>query len=150
MGAAVYGTIIVVAVIGAWHADQSALAHEALISVLATVLVFWIAHAYSHFLAVGLPHGHFAIHQVRDALVHDWPIVQSCTVPLTALGLGALGWISDVHAMRLAMGVGIFALWTYSLWAAKQGGRSWVQAIPLATGMAALGAGIVLLEIRLG
>lgn len=150
MGAAVYGTIIVVAVIGAWHADPSALAHEALLSVLATVLVFWVAHAYAHFLAEGLPRGQLATHLVRDALAHDWPIVQSCTAPGITLGLGALGGLPDVHAMRLAMGIGVLTLWIYSLWAAKQGGRSWGQALLLATAMASLGAVIVVLEIRLG
>ena len=40
VGAAVYGSIIGIAVTGAWHADPTATAQEALLSSMATALVF--------------------------------------------------------------------------------------------------------------
>ena len=90
------------------------------------------------------------LRKTHQALVHDWPIVHSSLVPCAVLFWPGMGLIEDHVAMRWAMGLGVSNLWIFGLWAAWSGGRSWLQAIPIATGIALLGLGIVVLEIRLG
>ena len=150
VGGAVYGSIIVIAVIGAWHADTEATAMEALTSTLATVVVFWFAHVYAHWVAEGIASNGDTRQQIYKALAHDWPIVQSCALPALVLLTAPCGWLTDHAAMRFAMGGGVGNLFLYGLWAARTSGRPWWRALPIASFIALMGLGIVVLEIKLG
>lgn len=141
----VYGTIITIAVIGAWYADPSSGSFETLLSVLATLLVFWVAHAYSHIVGSGLTQAH-----VVPAFKHDWPIVQSSFISLLILGLGALGIIEERYSLLVAIATSGILLAVFCLAMLRAAGKKWFQSLVLTVVMVALGIFIAVLEIKLG
>lgn len=150
VGGGVYGTVLVLAVIGAWYADPTSEALETLISVLLTVAVFWIAHAYSHVVAHGVARGRASPAEIRASLADDWPIVQVAAAPGLALALGALGLIGQRAALVTAIVVAVAQLLVFGLLMARTGGRSWPRALAVAAVLGALGLLVAGLEISLG
>lgn len=145
VASSVYGTVITIAVIGAWYADPTSGALETLLSVLATLIVFWIAHAYSHVVGSGWIHTH-----VFSAAKHDWPIVQSGFFPVLILGAGALGFLDERRALLQAIVSSVVLLALLSMTMARAAGLSWRQALGVTCVMTALGGFIAVLEIALG
>ena len=70
---------------------------------LVTGVVFWLAHVYACVLAGSLTtHRTPNRSEVRDAIRHDWPLVE-VTIPLVLiLALGALGVVADKTAVLAA------------------------------------------------
>lgn len=149
VASAVYGTVITLAVIGAWYADKTSGALETLLSVVATLVVFWVAHAYAHVVGQGLPVGDSRWH-IKHAFQHDWPIVQSGFLPILVLGFGELGVMGERVAMLIALGAGILLLSLFCLTMARAAGRNWQQALGITGILVALGILVVVLEINLG
>ena len=141
----VYGSIITIAVIGAWYADPTSGALETLLSVLATLLVFWVAHTYAHIVGGGLSQAH-----AISACKHDWPIVQSGFFSLLILCLGVLGIFEERQSLLLAIAAGGVLLALFCLTMSRAAGRNWGQSLGLAVVMAALGIFVAVLEIKLG
>lgn len=150
VGSAVYGTIVAIAVIGAWYADPSSGALETLTSVAATLVVFWIAHAYAHVVGQGLPLDRAASSHIVSALRHDWPITQAGILPIMVLGMGALNIIDERLSLLGAMASGVIMLMVFSIAMARRAGRSWLQSLLLATVFVSLGIVVAALEIKLG
>ncbi len=141
----IYGTIITIAVIGAWYADPTSGAFETLLSVLATLIVFWIAHVYSHVATSGLTRT-----DILHAFQQDWPIVQTGLLPLIVLGFGSLDLFAERSSLLLAIAVGGVLLAFFCFTTARGNGRSRVQSLGLAIIMLIFGMFIAVLEIKLG
>lgn len=131
--------------IGAWCADPTSGALETLLSVLATLIVFWIAHVYSHIVASGLVKT-----QIMPAFKQDWPIVQSGFIPLLILGLGAIELIDERFSLLLAIAVSGILLALFCLTMTRSAGRNWTQTLVLTFIMLMFGIFIAVLEIKLG
>lgn len=145
VGSGIYGTIITIAVIGAWYADPTSGALETLLSVLATLIVFWIAHVYSHVVAHGLVKTH-----IIPAFQQDWPIVQSGFLPLFILGLGSLDLLDERLSLLLAIAMSGLLLALFCLTMTRSAGRNWIQSLGLTLIMLIFGIFIAALEIKLG
>jgi hypothetical protein len=150
VASAIYGAVIALAVIGAWYADTTSGALETLLSLAATLTVFWIAHAYAHVAGQGLAEGDAIGPHVRSAMRGDWPIVQSGALPAIVLGLGALGWLPERPSMVVAMVAAALLLAVFTAAMARAGGRSWGQSLGLALLLTALGGLVAVLEVLLG
>lgn len=150
VASAVYGTIITIAVLGAWYADPTSGALETLISVLATLVVFWVAHAYSHIVGHELSKEGVNRTNVFSAFRHDWPIVQSGFLPLLVLLAGSLEFIDERHSLLLAIIACGVLLAFFCLAMARVAKRSWVQSLVLTAVMVTLGAFVAVLEMSLG
>ena len=146
----VYGTIIAMAAIAAGsHGDTSA--GELAAVVATTVLVFWIAHVYSHALAETI-----ALNRRLDAAELASIARRESAIPLAAVGpvaallLGALDVLKDSTAGWIAVLLGLATL-------AVQGFRyAGVERLtPLATAISvtvnvALGLAIIGLKAAVG
>lgn len=150
IASAVYGIVISLAVIGAWYADPTSGALETLTSVLATLVVFWIAHTYAHVVGQGLAIGKASFPQIGEALRHDWPIVQSGFLPIAVLALGSLELIEERLSMLLAIVAGGLVLTVLSIAMARAAGRTWLQSLWLSSILVVLGIFVAVLEIKLG
>lgn len=150
VGGAVYGTVLVIGVLGAWNADETSGTMETLISLDATLLVFWIAHAYAHILTQGLAYSESALPQMREALIHDWPIMHAGIIPSLILAFGAFGTFSDRIGLAAALCASVLSLLGFGLILARAGGRTWLVSAVVALFMGCLGLLIAVLEIRLG
>ena len=141
----VHGTIVGASVLAVSGGVTSSLAAvEAGLYVLATVVVFWIAHGWGHALgyrAAGLPeHGFFKC--LRDQL----PIVESVIPPLVALGLASAVGASADTAIDVAIWVCVGQLGLLGVGVARREGLPPHRVVTTALGCAALGLVMVALK----
>lgn len=141
----VHGTIVgasVLAVSGGISSSLEAL--EAGLYVLATVVVFWIAHGWGHalgFRAAGMPeHGFFKC--LRDQL----PIVESVIPPLVALALAEAAGASADAAIEIAIWVCVGQLALLGAGVARREGLPPHRVAMTAAGCGALGLVMVALK----
>lgn len=141
----IYGMIITIAVIGAWYADPTSGAFETLLSVLATLIVFWIAHVYSHIATSNLTKT-----EIFHAFKQDWPIVQTGLLPLCVLALGTIDLLPERTSLLLAIAMSGIVLTFFCFTTALTTGRTRMQALVLSVVMLMFGLFIAILEIKLG
>ncbi len=141
----VHGTIVgasVLAVSGG--VDDPLDAVEAAVYILATVVVFWVAHGWAHslgFRAAGVV-GHGFFKCLRDQL----PIIESAIAPLAALGLADAVGASDETAINVAIWTCVGQLALLGAGVARREGLPWHRVLATAAGCAALGMVMVALK----
>lgn len=144
---AIYGLILATSVIAVSREYDSSNSGRVGVTVLVTGVVFWLAHIYARVLAGSLTHHRMLNRsEVREALRHDWPLVE-VTVPLVLiLALGALDVVADkaaILAATLAVLVELAAAGAYAGHASGAGLRGTLASALIAV---TLGGAVVLLK----
>jgi len=119
--AGIYGAIITAAIIAAvgGHLSTRTLA----VSVLVTLLVYWVAEEYAELLGEQVTGGHLPTWAyIRAALAHTWPMVSASYLPLLALVLARLTGVSASAAANYGLAVAILLL-TFHGWSAGRASR---------------------------
>jgi hypothetical protein len=144
---AIYGLILATSVIAVSREYDPSNAGLVGVTVLVTGFVFWLAHVYARVLATSMDHHRpMTRSEVREALVHDWPLVEA-TVPLViVLALGALDVVPDDTAILIAMLLALVELALAGAYAAHVRGARTRGAVLSAAIAVALGAAVVLLK----
>jgi hypothetical protein len=145
---AIYGTILVMAVISALAHDASITSAELIAGVAATTIVFWIAHVYAEVLGNRLQ-GEHAVSwaNVRAASNHEWPIVEAALPPVLALLLGVLGILDTDSAVNVAIAVGILELFLWGIAVGRRLGLSITAT--LAAGVVNGALGVVIAGLKM-
>jgi hypothetical protein len=145
---AIYGTILVMAVISALAHDESITSAELIAGVAATTIVFWIAHVYAEVLGNRLQGEHaVSWENVRLASHHEWPIVEAAVPPVLALMLGVLGVLSTNSAVNVAIAVGIAELFLWGIAVGRRLGLSFTAT--LAAGVVNGALGVVIAGLKM-
>ena len=112
---AIYGTILVTAIIVALSEDKAAGAAELAEATAASALVFWLDHAYAEVLGERASAGRRPRRNLTTVLVDEWPIAESAILPVAALLAATAGLISTNAAVRTALGIALVELivWGY-------------------------------------
>ena len=119
--AGIYGTIITAAVIAATGVRLTTLA--LVISVLVTLLVYWVAEEYAELLGEQLEAGRLPTRlEVRTALAATWPMVSASYVPLLALVLARWLGASPSAAANVGLVVAVMLMIFYG-WSAGRAAR---------------------------
>jgi hypothetical protein len=119
---AIYGTILVMAVITALSHDDSVTSGQLIAGVLATTFVFWIAHVYAEVLGnrveggSGVP----SLANIATAARGEWPLVEASLLPVLSLLLGVVGLVKTDTAVTIAIGVGVVELFGYGILAGRR------------------------------
>jgi hypothetical protein len=144
---AIYGLILATSVIAVSAEYDSSNAGLVGVTVLVTGVVFWLAHVYARVLA-----GSITKHQapnrsdVRNAVRHDWPLVE-VTVPLVLiLALGALGVLADRTAILAATLAVLAELAAAGAYSARASGAGLAGTVASALIAVSLGGAVVLLK----
>jgi hypothetical protein len=147
LAGAIYGTILVLAVIGALSEDDEVGSGELLAAVLTTSVVFWLAHIYADVIAQRLAGvtGTVVAH-VREAASHEWPLVEAALAPSAPLLLGAVGILSRSTAVNLALAVGLADLFAWGYMAGRASQESRLAALVSALIAVVIGTVMVLLK----
>ena len=145
----IYGTIVVAGLLAATGADDEPEIWPTALWVFATVVVFWLAHAWARSMAfrvtgLGARRGGF-----RSTLVHQWPLVQSAFPPILVMVLAALLGADDETAILLATLSCVFLLAGWGVAVGRQEHESAARVALTAVGCAALGAVMVVLKIAI-
>jgi len=123
--AGIYGAIITASVMAAAGRGLSTLALA--ISVLVTLVVYWLAEQYAELLGSQAAHGRVPTwRRTGRALRDSWPIVSASFVPLALLLVARLAGASTVTAANVGV-VAAVVLLTYHGWAAARAAelRGW-------------------------
>jgi hypothetical protein len=144
---AIYGLILATSVIAVSAEYAPSNAGLVGVTVLVTGVVFWLAHVYARVLAGAITHHRRPNRsEAREALRHDWPLVE-VTVPLVLiLALGALDVVADkaaILAATLAVLVELAAAGAYAAHASGAGLRGTLASALIAV---TLGGAVVLLK----
>jgi hypothetical protein len=144
---AIYGLILATSVIAVSREYDASNAGRIGVTVLVTGVVFWLAHVYARVLAGSVTqHRMLSRLEVREALRHDWPLVE-VTVPLVLiLALGALDVMSDRAAILAATLAALVELAAAGAYAARKSGAGLAGTVVSALVAVTLGSAVVLLK----
>jgi hypothetical protein len=119
--AGIYGAIITAAIIAAAGGKLPTLALA--ISVLVTLLVYWIAEEYAEVLGDQVTGGRLPTREsVLSALTSTWPMVSASYIPLLALVATRLAGASSTTAANVGLVVAVLLL-IYHGWSAGRAAR---------------------------
>jgi hypothetical protein len=144
--AAVYGSITATALLSALRATHESSRGSAL-SLFSTMIVFWLAHAWSRFTGERIKEGapfdaRFGIEIART----EWPILEAAFGPTILLVLGWTGAISDETALTWALVVCVVQLVGWGFVAARRAHDRLLAAVGAACVDGVLGLFLVVLE----
>ncbi len=107
----VYGTIVVMGVIAASSEGLESDPARIAALVMATSVVFWLAHVYAHALELSVSSGERLTGAgIKEVAVHEASILSAAVLPTAALLLGAFDLVGDRAAIWLALAAGTTAL----------------------------------------
>ena len=137
--AGIYGAIITAAILdtAGGHVSTTAL----VISVVVTLLVYWIAEEYAEVLGEHTTGGHLpGWASIQDALISTWPMVTASYLPLLAVVLATVAGASTLTAANVGLVVAIVLLtvhgWLAGRAAQLQGWKLlWATSIAAALGL---------------
>jgi hypothetical protein len=144
---ALYGTILVIAIIVGVSEDPDAGAGLILAGVLVTTLVFWAVHVYAETLAEHLAHPHWSLRaDIARAASREWPLVEAAAPPAVPLLLGAIGVLSRTAAIDLAIALGLINLFGWGVAVGRAMGQPLSRAIVTGLVNVVLGGIMVVLK----
>jgi hypothetical protein len=146
--AAVYGSIVVAALIEAFRGEH-AHAEATALAVISTMAVFWLAHVWSAVLGerIHRRERRLGFSRIRQIARAEWPLVEASFAPVVVLILGWIGVLSDGTAEELALIVCIIQLFGWGLAVGLRAYDHWTGALLSAFGNGALGLMVVSLEV---
>lgn len=140
---AIYGTILAGSVLVAVGGGPGV----RLVAVVATGIVFWLAHAHVALMRRVVRRGeHVHVDEVRRALAEEWPLVQAGVTPAAPLVLAWLGVVSTATAVSLGLALCLVGLVAWGI-AIARAARLGPRQTAIAVGVnLALGLALVALK----
>jgi hypothetical protein len=143
--AGIYGTIITAAVLAA-AGDQVPTLPLA-VSVLVTLLVYWVAEEYAELLGEQLAGGRVpAWRDIRAALAATWPMVSASYIPLLSLVLARLLGASPPDAANAGLVTAIVLLMIYGWSSGRAAHLRGMQLLVITSIAATLGLLMIILK----
>jgi hypothetical protein len=147
---AIYGSLLAASVVaGTSPADTAPRPGLLAILLLATGLVFWIAHVYAHLFGGAHPPSHMSWHAIRVVALRERPIAEAVIPPAAAATAGMLLGLSNSASAWLALAVAVAGQVGWAIVAAAaSGAKTWIIALSAAVNLA-LGLVLVVLKALL-
>jgi hypothetical protein len=142
--AGIYGSIITAAIIAAAGGlPTAALA----VSVLVTLLVYWVAEGYAELLGEQSADGKLPTWaRIRGTLAGTWPMVSACYLPLVALLLARVAGAAPLTAANTGLAVAIVMLTAHGWLAGRSAQLSGLPLVAATSVAALLGIAMILLK----
>jgi hypothetical protein len=143
--AGIYGAIITAAILdtAGGHVSTAAL----VVSVVVTLLVYWIAEEYAEVLGEHTTGGHLPSRSsIQGALISTWPMVTASYLPLLAVVLAAVAGASKLTAANAGLVVAVVLLTVHG-WLAGRAAQLQGRKLVVATSIAA-GLGLVMILLK--
>jgi hypothetical protein len=148
LAGAIYGQIIATSTVAALSTDAELGAEVILGALVATMLVFWIAHAYAEVTSATVMRARaLPIGEIRAVMGKEWPIAQSAIPVAIPLVLAALGAWSTETGVSLALGAGVLALAGWGIGIGLRARMPRHQALVVGLITATLGLVVVALKV---
>jgi hypothetical protein len=146
---AIYGSLLAASVVAGAGSGGAAAAGSLAALLLATGLVFWVAHVYAALLGGRRDHPIRSRGVIGLACREEWPLVQACAPPAA---VAIVWWLFDgssTTAAWLALGTAVTEQVGWAAAAARQLGYSWGTTLSAAIVNLLLGLVIVALKTAL-
>jgi hypothetical protein len=146
--ASIYGTVLTIALITAYSAEDDLDPLVMAAAVLATTAVFWLAHAHADLLARRYFEGRpLQRGEIAEGLRTAFPLVQASFPPVLGLVAGGVGLLEDETSVYVALGIGVAELagWGFATGRREQLGP--VRTTALIGMNIALGLAVVALKL---
>jgi hypothetical protein len=148
VGGAIYGGIVMLATVGALSEDDAVGPGRMLFITITTVLVFWLAHAFSETIELHASADQTLPWRAAEPILRaEWSIVQAALPAVIGLGLAALGIFGRSAGVNLTLALGLAELFGWGLFTSRRAGRDFTHSVPTALLFTVLGVGIVLLKV---
>jgi len=143
--AAIYGSLLVTAIVAAtWRSNAPA--GPIGLSIVGSVLVFWLAHVWSAIVNQRV-HGEVNVPEARAIALDEAPILTAAVVPAVCLGFGGIGLLSADAAFQLALAACVVQLFLWGLVVGRAAHARWSVALRVAIVDCLLGLIIVALKV---
>jgi hypothetical protein len=147
---AIYGSLLAASVVTGTSPGQHPPKPVELVALLlATGVVFWLAHVYAEVVGHRSDGPFLSRKDVRIAAAREWPIVQAAVPPAAAAGVGVLFGLSASASAWLALLVALAGQLGWALYVAGKAGASRRGMVAAAAVYLALGLLIVVLKAAL-
>jgi hypothetical protein len=147
IAAAIYGTILVLAVLSYLSEDDQLGDGDIAIAMVTTAIAYFSAHIYVDYLSARMTGARErTLVLFREVVREEWPLLQATLVPGIPLLLGAFGVYSKETGVDLALGVAFVDLVGWGYAAGRRSYKSRLGAIGSACVAIALGALVVSLK----
>jgi len=144
--AAIYGSIVSTALIAVLWQEHST-PRTMTLSVVLTMLVFWLAHVWAQISGHRIQLGDGLLwHEVKHLGREEWPMVEATFAPVAVLALGWIGVLGSDNTARLALAVAIAQLFAWGVVAGRRQHENWGRAMFGGVLDGALGLVLVVLE----
>jgi hypothetical protein len=148
LGGFIYGTILVLSVVIAGNKAYPSDPGHIAAFVAVTIIVFWLAHVYSHGLAHSVGHDeHLSFAELRRIALRESSLLEAAVPSVAALLAGALGLISEQAAIWLALALGLVVLATQGFLFARAERLAWLGTLVVVA--LNLGFGLLLIALKL-
>lgn len=145
--AAIYGSILAASLIAVFRQEHDSPKTIAL-TLLGTMTVFWLAHAWSAILGERIHVGHGIGRRRAIAIARsEWPLVESAFAPTIVLLLGWFGILGSKTAENLALAACIVQLFAWGFAVGQKAYHALGAAVLAGLADGLLGLGLVWLEI---
>jgi hypothetical protein len=143
---AVHGTAICAALIATVQEPSKLL--TTVVAVPATLLVYWIAFSYAHFLGEGIAGGSPSwLPGLRHSLAEEFSIVENALLPLIALLLLAGFGVPIDIAVWISLATAVALMFGWGLLAAGRSGHSGRASVGIGLTSALVGALVIVLKV---
>ncbi|MBJ7330717.1 MAG: hypothetical protein JHC95_12530 [Solirubrobacteraceae bacterium] len=147
MQAAVYGTILTLSLV-ALASEYQKDPLRVMASVLATQIVFYVAHVYAGQVGVRLAtHQPPTWAQLKRVALDEWPLLAAAGPPCLVLLIGGVSPLKDSTSENLALWLGVATLFLYGIRLGRAEGRTVPGIAATAVINALFGVVVVVLKV---
>jgi hypothetical protein len=148
IASAIYGLIVASSVLAAGASDED-IEHVAL-SVVTTLVIYWLAEKYSHLMAVQHVRGQpLRWAKVRHDLRNGWPLVSASFTPLIVVVVATISGVGVNEAQTLGLICATVLLFASGYVAGRRSGWTGIQRILGALIAAGFGLALIVLKSAL-
>jgi hypothetical protein len=144
----IYGTVLTIALITAYSADDELDPLLIAAGVVVTTAVFWLAHAQAELLARRYFAGRaLGRDEVEEQLREGWPMVEASFPCALALAAGGIGVLDEDASIYVALGIGVLELAGWGIAIGQREQLGLVRVVALTSLNVALGLAVVVLKL---
>ena len=145
--AAIYGSIVTTSLVAAlW--EQHASSGTMTLTLLSTMLVFWVAHVWSAVAGERIHAGEgFPAAGVVELAREEWPMVEAVFAPVAALALAWAGVLDRDDGAKLALAIGVVQLFAWGMMVGRRAYSGRLAAVLAGAANGVLGVALVALEV---
>jgi hypothetical protein len=127
------------------HADPRTMT----LSLVGSMVVFWLAHAWSEIVAARADGQRIALAGILEIAASEWPLVEAAILPALLLVFAWVGLYSRDASVELALGAAVVQLVGWGALAGHRSSTNWSAALLIGIVDGLLGLAIVELELSL-